>query len=124
MSTAMSTAINTTRTLSRSQLRELKAELESERARLERSMALSSAPLGGASCRPGLPAAADPGDDTSLGVALLNRTQARHEAVVAALRRLEEGSYGVCAGCRQSIPYGRLLVMPEATHCVACGARA
>lgn len=52
------------------------------------------------------------------------RDSTRHEQVSNALRRLDEGSYGSCSGCGQPIAYGRLLVMPEATRCVVCAARA
>lgn len=37
-----------------------------------------------------------------------------------ALARLDAGAYGLCAGCGQPIPAGRLEVRPFATHCVAC----
>jgi DnaK suppressor protein len=37
-----------------------------------------------------------------------------------ALRRMSEGTYGVCGGCRNPIPLGRLRVVPHATHCVPC----
>jgi RNA polymerase-binding transcription factor DksA len=56
-----------------------------------------------------------------LGVGLETRTGARLEAIVAALARIEDGTYGICSGCQTPIPYGRLIVMPEATLCMACG---
>lgn len=37
-----------------------------------------------------------------------------------ALARLDAGTYGLCAGCGQPIPTGRLEVRPFAMHCVAC----
>ncbi|WP_309104093.1 TraR/DksA C4-type zinc finger protein [Microbacterium sp.] len=37
-----------------------------------------------------------------------------------ALARLDAGTYGVCASCRNPIPAARLEVRPFATHCVAC----
>ncbi|MDQ1203750.1 TraR/DksA C4-type zinc finger protein [Microbacterium sp. SORGH_AS_0862] len=40
-----------------------------------------------------------------------------------ALRRLEDGAFGVCASCGRDIPVGRLLVRPTATLCVSCGER-
>ena len=117
--------MNVTRTLSPSQLRDLRAELEIERARLERSMGRSAAAGNGTSSAP-LPAGATAAfsADDGLGIALVDRTRTRHDAIVDALRRLDEGEYGECAGCGQPIPFGRLLVMPETRHCVACGARA
>jgi RNA polymerase-binding transcription factor DksA len=40
----------------------------------------------------------------------------------AALDRLEEGQYGVCAACGQPIAVERLAARPSATRCVACAA--
>ena len=37
-----------------------------------------------------------------------------------ALRRMSEGTYGVCAGCHRQIPLGRLRTVPHATHCAQC----
>lgn len=48
----------------------------------------------------------------------------RSHAFADALRRLDEGTYGVCLGCARPVPYARLSVMPETRFCVACGARA
>jgi len=103
----------------RTQLRELERELRSERARLERAIGaggwhVDEAPGFGDGRRTSATA------DGGLAVAVESRTLARHEALTEALRRLEAGTYGRCASCGKPIPYGRLLVMPEATHCVAC----
>ncbi|MET8908990.1 TraR/DksA C4-type zinc finger protein [Micromonospora sp. NPDC004551] len=40
-----------------------------------------------------------------------------------ALRRMSEGSYGVCDGCGQDIPTARLEILPSARHCVPCQQR-
>jgi DnaK suppressor protein len=37
-----------------------------------------------------------------------------------ALRRMSEGTYGVCTRCHRPIPLGRLHSVPCATHCTAC----
>lgn len=42
--------------------------------------------------------------------------------VVAALGRVDAGTYGVCGVCGRPIPAGRLEVRPMATTCVACAA--
>lgn len=52
---------------------------------------------------------------------LRDRAQSRLAGILAALHRLDTGAYGECASCRSPIPYGRLAVMPEATHCITCG---
>jgi RNA polymerase-binding transcription factor DksA len=72
--------------------------------------------------RSGASAGHTPGShDAAIGVMLEGRTQARYDAVVAALVRVETSAYGICVACAKPIPFGRLLVMPEATQCVRCG---
>lgn len=104
---------------SRTQLRALERELRSERARLERAMGAGGWHVD-ATPRFGDARKASANADGGLAVAVESRTLARHEALTEALRRLEAGTYGRCARCGKPIPYGRLVVMPEATHCVAC----
>ena len=38
----------------------------------------------------------------------------------AALKRIEEGTYGVCTNCAQPIPEERLEALPWATLCIDC----
>ena len=115
--------MNAARRLTQAQLRDLEDELRRERARLERSIATrtgahDAAPTAGSILRGGTQA------QGGLAVALETRIFDRHQMLDSALRRLEEGTYGVCVSCQNPIPYGRLLVMPEATYCVGCGAGA
>ena len=37
-----------------------------------------------------------------------------------ALKRMDEGDYGLCTECRSEIPFGRLVVFPEAPNCSSC----
>jgi DnaK suppressor protein len=55
-----------------------------------------------------------------LTATLAAREKAQLEQIVAALRRLEDGSYGVCNGCGALIPVERLMVFPETMACSAC----
>lgn len=41
-------------------------------------------------------------------------------AVRAALKRLEDGSYGECAKCGKEIPLKRLEIIPHAARCADC----
>lgn len=45
-------------------------------------------------------------------------------AVDAALTRLAQGRYGLCAGCGGPIALARLRLSPEATQCIACATEA
>jgi RNA polymerase-binding protein DksA len=48
---------------------------------------------------------------------ILDRESAQ---VQEALRRREQGQYGVCQGCGRAIPPERLEARPEATLCIDC----
>src|SRR5262245_14163508 len=53
-------------------------------------------------------------------IALLEaRTQQRIQ-LDEALRRLDEGTYGICEDCEASISAGRLRALPFARRCVSC----
>jgi len=113
--------MNAVRRLTQAQLRDLEDRLRTERARLERSIATRTgaddAPVAtGRVVRRGTQT------EGGLAVALEARLADRHEMLDSALARLEAGTYGVCVSCDNPIPFGRLLVMPEATYCVSCGA--
>lgn len=54
--------------------------------------------------------------------ALLRSAEARRTALVSALARAADGSYGTCAECGAPIPGGRLLARPETSTCVRCAA--
>lgn len=42
------------------------------------------------------------------------------DAVQRALKRIEDGSYGICVSCGRSILHERLEVIPHAETCVTC----
>jgi DnaK suppressor protein len=109
--------MTTNRALSSSQLRELRSELEQELAWLLRSLTNKRSTSADSSSDPS--AAASERDE--MEQMLRDRAQSRLAGILAALRRLETGAYGECVRCRQPIPLGRLVVMPDATHCIACG---
>jgi DnaK suppressor protein len=41
-------------------------------------------------------------------------------AVRAAIRRVDEGRYGICIACREAISPERLVAIPEAAKCINC----
>jgi DnaK suppressor protein len=55
--------------------------------------------------------------------ALLEQARDHLAAVDAALRRLDEGSYGICERCGRPIAAGRLVARPTAAMCVSCAGR-
>lgn len=58
-----------------------------------------------------------------LDIADLTRDAKELEAVEAALKRIHEPGFGVCADCDEEIPFTRLAASPASTRCVACQAK-
>lgn len=56
----------------------------------------------------------------AMSSSLQDRERDRLAGIVSALKRMEEGTYGVCRECGDPIQYGRLLVFPEAATCKGC----
>ena len=55
-----------------------------------------------------------------LEFALDARESAEIDAVDAALKRIEAGTYGVCIDCGVAIPAARLHAAPAAPRCITC----
>jgi RNA polymerase-binding transcription factor DksA len=68
---------------------------------------------------------ADTGDpsDPHTHAALIAATRQSLEQVTAALRRMAEGTYGLCERCGKAIPSERLEILPHARFCVPCQSR-
>jgi DnaK suppressor protein len=58
--------------------------------------------------------------ETSMQMRLRNREALLLRKVSAALRRIEEGSFGDCECCGEGIDLRRLEARPTATLCVSC----
>lgn len=59
-----------------------------------------------------------------LEFALDARESAELDQVDAALRRIDDGSYGQCIDCGREIPAARLQATPEVARCIACQEKA
>ncbi|MFG2050465.1 TraR/DksA family transcriptional regulator [Micromonospora sp. NPDC048935] len=55
--------------------------------------------------------------------AVLDAARRRLAELDVALRRIDEGSYGICERCFRPIPAERLVARPSARTCVACARR-
>jgi RNA polymerase-binding protein DksA len=55
--------------------------------------------------------------------ALLASTRQSLTDITEALRRMDEGRYGICEKCGGSIPRERLEILPQARTCVPCRQR-
>jgi RNA polymerase-binding transcription factor len=70
--------------------------------------------------------AADAGSDLTdadRAQAMLTVATAQRRAVIEALKRVDEGTYGSCVDCGRPVPEGRLEARPEAARCVECQGR-
>jgi DnaK suppressor protein len=55
---------------------------------------------------------------TEIGVG--ESLEAGRERILAALKRIEEGRYGICEHCGEPIAAPRLRAAPEAVQCIDC----
>ena len=53
-------------------------------------------------------------------LALRQSLEAKTKSIRAALRKTQEGGYGVCEVCGQEIDAERLAVLPHTTLCIKC----
>jgi DnaK suppressor protein len=69
---------------------------------------------------------ADPADaganlsENERSEAVLALARRQRSDVLAALHRIDLGTYGTCVDCGGPVPEGRLEAKPEAARCVAC----
>lgn len=106
------------------QLRELRAELERQLAKLERSMKMSEAASDVVELDQtavGRLSRMDSLQSQSMARSLAERERAKLSLILQALKRMDDGSYGACTTCGEPVAYGRLLIFPETPSCGACG---
>ncbi len=59
-------------------------------------------------------------NNKSVNEAALRQAQKQRSGLDRALQRMEDDRFGLCTRCGQSIPTGRLMLMPGALTCVGC----
>lgn len=68
----------------------------------------------------------DPGDQAllstmeSLRTSLQDSDLEQYKRIVRAIKKFEDGSYGICIDCGNDISEKRLLSFPDADRCLAC----
>ncbi len=50
----------------------------------------------------------------------LHEAEIRVNKLKYALQKVDKDGYGICAECEEEIVFGRLMILPESTHCVEC----
>jgi DnaK suppressor protein len=58
--------------------------------------------------------------DRELDYTLEENSEHVLQEIEAALKRIEEGTYGICTNCGKQIPEERLEALPWATLCIEC----
>ena len=59
-------------------------------------------------------------NDRAVSEASLNAARHKLSRLETALGKVDHPDFGICLGCDNPIPPGRILLMPEATRCVPC----
>lgn len=117
------------RKLTTKQLKTLTAALHEERAELLDQVSELSAEAGVDRWR-GDASGDDPADrgtasaERETAATLSDHARRLLADIDEALRRIDAGTYGVCASCGENIGYDRLEAIPAAALCVTCKQRA
>ncbi|MGH2819141.1 MAG: TraR/DksA family transcriptional regulator [Actinomycetota bacterium] len=110
--------------MEQSQLDTIKSTLAEERKHVEQQLVEHGAAVDGG----GVEVAVDEGfadsaqatAERSELLSLIEQLQAQHAEILAALDRIDQGTYGKCERCGQGIPFERLEALPTARLCVSC----
>lgn len=66
----------------------------------------------------------DPGIyEWEMCLALKQRAETKARSLEAAIRKAEEGDYGVCERCGQPIDPARLAILPHTRRCISCASK-
>lgn len=107
------------------QVKAFREELEAELRKLERSMRVTDEGLKPVELDPGAVgrlSRIDELQNQAMTRNLREREEVKLGSLLQALRRIEQGTYGLCAQCGRPIPVARLEVFPETVTCVECTA--
>lgn len=56
----------------------------------------------------------------SVTEAALRKNKEKLEKLRFVLTKVDEPDFGICVKCKQPIPFGRILIMPQSRTCVKC----
>lgn len=59
-------------------------------------------------------------NNKSVNEAALRTAEGKLCKLQLALQKVDDKDFGICIRCRQEIPEGRLMIMPESVKCVRC----
>ena len=99
-------------------LKEIRTNLEAERVSLERQLAAQG--LDVVDVDEGFADSAQATAERSELIAVEEQHESLHKEIVAALARIDAGTYGRCQNCGADIPAERLDAVPTTALCVEC----
>ncbi|ACL74135.1 TraR/DksA family transcriptional regulator [Thioalkalivibrio sulfidiphilus] len=102
----------------RRQLEQLRDDLQSRLDRVERNVRHEAEPLDKDFAEQAVQR-----ENEEVVDALGNEARRELARVHEALKRMNEGEYGICAACGEAIPEARLKILPQARLCAACASR-
>lgn len=59
-------------------------------------------------------------NNKSVNEAALKKAELKLKNLQVALTKLDDADFGICVRCKNPIPLGRILLMPQAITCVNC----
>ncbi len=59
-------------------------------------------------------------NNKSVNEAALKKAKSKLENLRYALSKVNDEDFGICSKCKQEIPVGRILIMPQSRTCVKC----
>ena len=59
-------------------------------------------------------------NNKSVTEAALRKAKDKLEYLIFALTKVDDDDFGICIKCKQPIPLGRILIVPQARACVKC----
>ena len=62
-------------------------------------------------------------NNKSVNEAALRKKESQYIALKDALKNIDSDDFGKCIKCGQTIPLGRIMIMPESKKCVNCANR-
>lgn len=62
-------------------------------------------------------------NNKSVNEAALRKAVTRFKGLESALKRIDDENFGLCHGCGEDIPTGRLMLLPESVLCVKCASQ-
>jgi RNA polymerase-binding protein DksA len=105
-------------------LKMIRAALEEERTTVEKQLEEAGVDPAGdevaVSVDEGFADSAQATTERGESIALVEQFRSHRSEVLAALQRVDDGTYGRCESCGESIPWERLEALPTARQCVAC----